>query len=217
MNIQDKITQLRNTIPTPGKAGQVVQSIFDESNNNNNLGAGLFREPFLQLPSDDDDKGILFIAENFNGPTKPPKRLHNLPRFGYTNNIASLVSFQKSVNILPTDIDIPILSNLRNESSYQEEVEVGSDLPVPSLVETSYSGQDADDYIKGIASISILVMVIYILWGLALVLLRMGRVSSLTIRCVGFFIVQLCTRTHNTLSISLYSPIHIDGLLLSRM
>ena len=123
MNIQDKITQLRNTIPAPGKAGQVVQSIFDESNNNNNLGGGLFREPSLQLPSDDDDKGRLFIAENFNGPTKSPKRLHNLPRFGYTNNIASLVSFQKSVNILSTDIDIPILSNLRNESS-QEEVEV---------------------------------------------------------------------------------------------
>lgn len=205
MNIQDKITQLRNTIPAPGKAGQVVQSIFDESNNNNNLGGGLFREPFLQLPSDDDDKGRLFIAENFNGPTKSPKRLHNLPRFGYTNNIASLVSFQKSVNI-----------NLRNESS-QEEVEVRSDLPVPSLaiVEKSYSGQDADDYIKGIASISILVMVIYILWGLSLVLLRMGRVSSLSIRCVCFFIVQLCTRTQ-TLYINLL-PIHIDGLLLSRM
>lgn len=216
MNIQDKITQLRNTIPAPGKAGQVVQSIFDESNNNNNLGGGLFREPSLQLPSDDDDKGRLFIAENFNGPTKSPKRLHNLPRFGYTNNIASLVSFQKSVNILSTDIDIPILSNLRNESS-QEEVEVRSDLPVPSLaiVEKSYSGQDADDYIKGIASISILVMVIYILWGLSLVLLRMGRVSSLSIRCVCFFIVQLCTRTQ-TLYINLL-PIHIDGLLLSRM
>ena len=146
----------------------------------------IYRTSFPSEPTDDD-----YTPPEFDGPRHIIDRLHGFPRAGFTNNIAALASTTAADGIEPgTDgVMDPAppsqpFSNFGggNNSTYIQS-NVDPNLPALEYIPPSqtsqlrYNKQDASDYIKGIATVAIIIICIYVLWGLSLLLLRVGRID----------------------------------------
>eukprot|EP00573_Skeletonema_grethae_P000964 CAMPEP_0201688254 /NCGR_PEP_ID=MMETSP0578-20130828/1996_1 /ASSEMBLY_ACC=CAM_ASM_000663 /TAXON_ID=267565 /ORGANISM="Skeletonema grethea, Strain CCMP 1804" /LENGTH=1001 /DNA_ID=CAMNT_0048172489 /DNA_START=167 /DNA_END=3172 /DNA_ORIENTATION=- len=132
----------------------------------------------------------------FEGPTGRINRLHNFPRGRFTNDIAAIAVFSGAAaaggdvevsgtigngelldsfrpTVTNTTIEITSTNNTNltttTTTTYIEEY--------PPVSGISYNKQDAQEYIYGIATVAILVMTLYILWGMCLILLRVGRID----------------------------------------
>lgn len=109
-----------------------------------------------------------FTPSGFTGPKGKISSFHNFPRFGYTNDITALVSFDDT----DTEVGVDEIDNTTLTIN---------DVPLLSLssdgTKAEYNKQDSSDYVKGIATAGIFIFVLYILWGVWLILLRAGRMD----------------------------------------
>ncbi|KAL7534642.1 hypothetical protein ACHAWF_004898 [Thalassiosira exigua] len=136
----------------------------------------LYRERDLStiIPTEDSPQ-YKFTPSKFDGPRTKSKRFHNIARFGYTDDITSLVSFRRK-----SDSDgSGSSSKLGNASSAP--LSFGGELlstnHVPKLSDKEYNSKDASDYVRGIASVGICILLVYIVWGAWMLLVRMGRMD----------------------------------------
>ena len=89
-------------------------------------------------------------------------------------NNTSLVSFGSSgsgSNSTGIGSRLDVLSNIGND-----EILEGT---IPRLSTKEYNSQDANDYVRGIAATGIMILALYLIWGLVLDLLRVGRIDCL--------------------------------------
>jgi len=143
----------------------------------------IYRTNFLPEPSE-----LNYTPPPFEGPQRRIQALHNFPRVGFTNDIAAIALLGESSseeegsssssgvdtaggkwsNFLPTNNNTNTGTALANSIEY---------IPPSQTSGITYNRNDAEDYIKGIAAVSILIFLIYILWGTCLILLRVGRID----------------------------------------
>ena len=145
---------------------------------------GIYRETTALLPNNNNDElSQSYTPSKFDGPKRKANRFHSFPRFGYTNDITSLVSFRQnpegggggeagSGGMLLSKLEV---TNVNLNVTADTQDLIGRE--IPTLSDTEYDAADADDYIRGIAAAGILILCIYIIWGAWLVLLRVGRMD----------------------------------------
>ncbi len=121
----------------------------------------------------------------FEGPIGRINRLHNFPRAGFTNDIAAIAVFNGGYEQVDAslggfngvlDTFRPTTSTNTNGTTAINSASAVS-MEYPPTTGITYNKQDAQEYIYGIATVAILVMLLYIIWGMALILLRVGRID----------------------------------------
>jgi len=139
----------------------------------------IYRTNFLPEPTEEG-----YIPPPFTGPQGRINRLHNFPRLGFPNDIAALADTSgggDAVVVVPaTTTTFPSSSSVLLEGGLTNDTTLASIEYIPPSYERtniSYNKKDAQDYIKGIAAVAIMIICLYVIWGLSLLLLRMGRVD----------------------------------------
>eukprot|EP00985_Skeletonema_marinoi_P014746 scaffold7522_cov202-Skeletonema_marinoi.AAC.1 len=131
----------------------------------------IYRTNFAPIPTDDD-----YTPPPFTGPQRRIKKLHNFPRLWFTNDIAAIASLGGGATSGVTsggnliDTLFPTSTNDTTLASIEY-------IPPSATTGISYNKKDAEDYIKGIAAVAVMILLLYIVWGVSLMLLRVGRVD----------------------------------------
>ena len=132
----------------------------------------IYRTNFAPIPTDDD-----YTPPPFTGPQRRIKKLHNFPRLWFTNDIAAIASLGGGVSTGVTSGGTNLIDTFLPSSSNDTTLASLEYIPPSATTGISYNKKDAEDYIKGIAAVAVMILLLYIVWGVSLMLLRVGRVD----------------------------------------
>ena len=158
---------IHHTMDYKNELRENIPFIFDTQNFQ-----GIYYEPIFDLPTDDQFR---FSPSEFNGPKNKARRFHSFPRFGYTNDITSLIYFLDTGNSI-SRLNISDIINEKNTININGEPII--EIAIPRISTKEYnSQQDANEYVRGIAAVGIMIFALYLIWGVWLLLLRAGRMD----------------------------------------
>jgi hypothetical protein len=139
----------------------------------------IYRTNFLPEPSEDG-----YTPPPLTGPQRRIDRLHNFPRLGFTRDISAIAMLGGGDTSITSSSASSLggggLDSLNWMDKVTNDTTLASIEYIPPTYQTTgltYNKKDAQDYIRGIAAVAIMIICLYIIWGLSLLLLRMGRVD----------------------------------------